>query len=392
MKKHEFAVFSGIDGKELPPVSELLNVCAKKGLSGNAAALFLTDRLVSDENPYSLSLEAGKDPGSLREAVIRDMGIIKELMEDGRSLPPFAVDFTPPGLVQCEYDAETAECVSALAGMLYASESPEEMEDHLSSFYAERGAGKYALYRAFRLAGEGEEMTVSPIRGRIDVKLSDLVGYDRQKQRLTDNTDAFVSGRGGNNCLLYGEAGTGKSTCIKAIANEYYDRKLRIIEIYRHQFRDLSECLDRIRTRGYYFIIFMDDLSFEENETEYKYLKAVIEGGLEKKPENVLIYATSNRRHLIREKYADRNEGTDLHAEDTVEEMLSLSGRFGENILFESPALEEYHRIVSELAKRHGIEIDEEELMLGADRWEIRHGGRTGRAAEQYIDYMRGRV
>lgn len=391
MNNNRFAVFSGIDPDTLPEVSVMLRECAEKGLSGNIAASYLTDRLLSDENPYSLSLEAGGDPGSFRAAAVHDLGIIKELLREGLRLPDYAKEFRPPELRMTAYDNETAGEVSSLSSKLIKAESPEEMEKLLSSFFKGRGAGRYALYRAFRLDGSGEELNIAPIRGTIDVKLKDLVGYERQKKRLIDNTEAFVSGRGANNCLLYGEAGTGKSTCIKALANEYYGKKLRVIEIYRHQFRLLTECIDRIRQRGYYFLIFMDDLSFEENETEYKYLKAVIEGGLEKRPGNVLIYATSNRRHLVREKYMDRNEGTDLHAEDTVEEMLSLSGRFGETILFESPDKDDYHEIVLELARRNGLKMDEEELLLGADAFEIRHGGRSGRAAEQYIDHLRGR-
>ncbi|MCR5304079.1 MAG: ATP-binding protein [Lachnospiraceae bacterium] len=390
MKENEFAVFKGIDGDNLPDLGVMIQACANKGLSGNVAAAYLTDMLVNDENPYSLCLESGRDVGSLRQAVVHDMEIIGKLMKEGTSLPAFAGDFVPPDLKQRAYDPSMAKKVSNLAFRLMSAESAGEMEKSLSSFYRENGVGKYALYRAFRLSGEGPDMSVVPIIGSIDVKLSDLVGYELQKKKLTDNTEAFVAGKGANNCLLYGEAGTGKSTCIKAVANEYYEKKLRVIEIYRHQFRELSECMDRIRNRGYCFIIFMDDLSFEENETEYKYLKAVIEGGLEKRPGNVLIYATSNRRHLIREKYADRMEGTDLHAEDTVEEMLSLSGRFGVTILFESPDKDDYHDIVLSLAERCGIDTDRDELLSGADKWEIRHGGRSGRAAEQYIEYLRG--
>ena len=218
------------------------------------------------------------------------------------------------------------------------------------------------------------------------------MGLEIQKKKLIENTEAFLAGRRANNCLLYGDAGTGKSTSIKGILNEYYDRGLRIIELYKHQFRCLVDVLAQIKNRNYKFIIYMDDLSFEEFETDYKYLKAVIEGGLEKKPENVLIYATSNRRHLIRENYEDKGGEvrSDMHTSDTVQEKLSLSGRFGISIYFGAPVKKEFDRIVLELSRRAGMQIQEEQLLLGANAWELAHGGRSGRCAQQYIDYLLG--
>lgn len=195
-----------------------------------------------------------------------------------------------------------------------------------------------------------------------------------------------------NNCLLFGDAGTGKSSSIKAIANEYYDRGLRIIEVYKHQFQDLNAVISQIKNRNYKFIIYMDDLSFEEFEIEYKYLKAVIEGGLEKKPENVLIYATSNRRHLIRENYSDKEETReDMHTSDTVQEKLSLVYRFGVTIYFGAPNKKEFQNIVKTLAERYHVEMPEEELLQEANKWELSHGGLSGRSAQQFIDYLLGK-
>ncbi len=232
---------------------------------------------------------------------------------------------------------------------------------------------------------------IVPITNIAHVKLDDLVGYESQKKKLIDNTEAFIAGRPANNCLLFGEAGTGKSSSIKAILNQYYDQGLRIIEVYKHQFKDLNDVISQIKNRNYRFIIYMDDLSFEEFEVEYKYLKAVIEGGLEKKPENVLIYATSNRRHLVRESFNDRNDyNEDLHSSDTKQEKMSLSSRFGVSIYFPSPAKKEYNTIVKELAARHNITMPEDELILEANKWEIAHGGLSGRTASQFIDYLRG--
>ena len=232
---------------------------------------------------------------------------------------------------------------------------------------------------------------MEPITRIAHVKLSDLVGYEIAKKKLIDNTEAFVKGKEANNCLLFGDAGTGKSTSIKAIANEYYEDGLRLIEVYKHQFQDLNAIISMIKNRNYKFIIYMDDLSFEEFEIEYKYLKAVIEGGLEKKPENVLIYATSNRRHLIRENFSDKEEvREDMHTSDTVQEKLSLVARFGVSIYFGAPDKKQFQEIVKVLAKRYHVALSEEELLAEANKWELSHGGLSGRTAQQFINYLLG--
>jgi predicted AAA+ superfamily ATPase len=190
---------------------------------------------------------------------------------------------------------------------------------------------------------------------------------------------------------LFGDAGTGKSTSIKAIANQYYEQGLRLIEVYKHQFKDLNTVISMIKNRNYKFIIYMDDLSFEEFEIEYKYLKAVIEGGLEKKPDNVLIYATSNRRHLIRENFSDKEEvREDMHTSDTVQEKLSLVYRFGVSIYFGAPTKKEFQQIVVELAEKQGVHLPAEELLAEANKWELSHGGLSGRTAQQFINYIAG--
>ena len=193
---------------------------------------------------------------------------------------------------------------------------------------------------------------------------------------------------------MYGDSGTGQSPSIKAVLNEYFEDGLRMIEIYKHQFGDLATVISLIKNRNYRFIIYIDDLSFEEHEIEYKFLKAVIEGGVEERPDNILIYATSNRRHLIKETWKDKNdmefEG-EIHRSDTVEEKLSLSARFGVLINYSAPRKDEYLTIVRELVRRENIEIDDSELAMLANRWELRHGGVSGRAARQFVDYLAGR-
>lgn len=288
--------------------------------------------------------------------------------------------------------ARNTSPVCEISKAIAEARSAKNIYDIVTNFYRRHGAGIFALHKAFRYDGQ----EIVPLRNENvgDVRLDDLVGYDIQKQELRANTEAFISGRPANNVLLYGDGGTGKSTSIKALLNEYCDDGLRVIELYKHQFRDILAITERLRIRNYRFILFIDDLSFEENESEYKYLKAVIEGGIETRPENILIYATSNRRHLVREVWKDRDDmehNGDIHRSDTVEEKLSLASRFGVALNYSSPTREMYHEIVRSLSRKAGLEIPDDELMAGADRWEMRHGGKTGRAARQYVDYLLGR-
>ena len=290
------------------------------------------------------------------------------------------------------YNSRIRERICCLAEKFTQNHTPEEMKATLTEFYKDYGVGKFGLHKAFRVVHDENGVHVVPIQNIAHVYLNDLVGYEIPKRKLIENTEAFVEGRKANNCLLFGDAGTGKSSSIKGIANEYYEKGLRIIEIYKHQFQDINEVITQIKNRNYKFIIYMDDLSFEDFEIEYKYLKAVIEGGLEKKPANVLIYATSNRRHLVREKFSDKEERRDdLHAGDTVQEKLSLVSRFGVTIFFAAPDKKEFQRIVQTLAERYHISMPKEELLLEANKWELAHGGLSGRTAQQFIDYLLGR-
>ena len=289
------------------------------------------------------------------------------------------------------FNKRIKERINELKLKLEASSNVSEFKDAVTAFYKDFGVGKLGLHKAFRIEHTEEGAQIVPITKIAHVHLDDLVGYDIAKKKLIDNTEAFVKGKKANNCLLFGDAGTGKSSSIKAILNQYYDQGLRMIEVYKHQFQDLNDVIAQIKNRNYKFIIYMDDLSFEEFEIEYKYLKAVIEGGLEKKPENVLIYATSNRRHLIRETFKDKQDrDEDMHTNDTVQEKLSLVARFGVTIYFGSPDKKAFQEIVRTLAIKNGISLPEEELLLEANKWELSHGGLSGRTAQQFIDYLSG--
>ncbi|MFR4589770.1 MAG: ATP-binding protein [Eisenbergiella sp.] len=380
-------------------MNRLLEMAGKYGFYGNLWHCYLTDILVNDENSYSCAAEMrGYADGTLNRAALHDLRIFKELydfdllkMAEALGADDFDIVLSYEAGERESHVYNTRICsrICALAQKLSGSRTAEEMKDTLTQFYGEYGVGKFGLHKAFRVARADGLVRIEPVSKTAHVCLSDLVGYELAKKKLTENTEAFVNGKKANNCLLYGDAGTGKSTCIKALANEYYSKGLRIIEVYKHQFQDLNEVVAQIKNRNYKFIIYMDDLSFEEFEIEYKYLKAVIEGGLEKKPDNVLIYATSNRRHLIRENFKDREErDEDLHINDTVQEKLSLSSRFGVTIYFGSPDMKQFQEIVRRLAEKEGIEIPEQELLAKANQWELSHGGLSGRTAQQFIDHI----
>ncbi len=383
-------------------IHRMLELAGNHGFYGNLWHCYLANLLVNSENSYSMACEVtGKMAGTINKAVLHDITIFKELfdydfsdMVRNLSVEAFELilDYAGGDDAGRVYNSRIRDRICALAVQFTRDHTPQEMKDTLTGFYKEYGVGKFGLHKAFRVEHTEAGVEIVPIQKIAHVYLEDLIGYEIPKQKLIENTEAFVEGRKANNCLLFGDAGTGKSSSIKGIANAYYEKGLRIIELYKHQFQDLNAVITQIKNRKYKFIIYMDDLSFEDFETEYKYLKAVIEGGLEKKPPNVLIYATSNRRHLIREKFSDKGEGRDdLHKGDTVQEKLSLASRFGVTIFFAAPDKKEFQNIVEALAERHHLAMPKEELLLKANKWELAHGGPSGRCAQQFIDYLLGR-
>ena len=368
-------------------VHSLLDLATKYGFNKNLWHNYLAYLIATTETPFTLvSEKVGANEGSVNAFALNDFRIFRELfnydfspIEEALGINCFTVllNYTAVGKPERVFNRSVSEKVQKLsagiesvedslrernaalqsgavsgdpAGVTAAEEdwSPEqEMYDIITGFYKEYGVGKFGLNKAFRVNDDNkEEEFLIPITATSDVQLEDLIGYDLQKQKLIANTEAFVNGRMANNVLLYGDAGTGKSTSIKAILNRYYSQGLRMIEVYKHQ------------------------------------------GGLETKPENVLIYATSNRRHLIKETWSDRNDRSDdeMHRSDTVQEKLSLVARFGVAIGYLKPSHQEYLHIVRELAKKYPqITLTEEELALKANQWELRSGGASGRTAQQFI-------
>lgn len=385
-------------------VRRLLEIATKYGFDNNLWHNYLTYLIITDENPFSLTYEkAGKQEGTVNTFAVNDFTVFKRLfdfdfgrLEKALGINCFSVlsDYRAISKREQIYNKNVSERVRELSRRIEKASDGEAVFEEVAAFYRDYGVGMYGLNKAFRLEGDEESgVSMRPISNMQHVSLDDLVGYELQKKMLVDNTEAFVNGRSANNVLLYGDSGTGKSTSIKAIVNRYYESGLRMIEIYKHQFKYLSRIISEIKNRNYRFIIYMDDLSFEEQETEYKYLKAIIEGGVETKPDNVLIYATSNRRHLIKETWKDRtdteNDG-DIHRSETVEEKLSLVNRFGLSIGYMKPSRTEFDGIVLELARRNGIQRPDSEILAEAHKWEMRNGGISGRTAQQFVNHIRG--
>ena len=395
-------VLYGKDGEYFACIHQLLEMAGTYGFAGNLWHDYLTYLLVNHENAFSTACEiVGPVEGTINAFAMHDFEIFKQLYDfDLKELEKIypsvdsslITDYQNINEGSKVFNKRIRDRICTLAQKLAKAESMEEFMDDMVQFYKEFGVGKLGLHKAFRIDGTVTPARIVPITNIAHVHLDDLVGYEIAKKKLIDNTEAFVQGRPANNCLLFGDAGTGKSSSIKGILNQYYDQGLRIIEAYKHQFKDLNDIIAQVKNRNYKFIIYMDDLSFEEFEIEYKYLKAVIEGGLEKKPDNILIYATSNRRHLVREKFSDKEERRDdLHSSDTVQEKLSLVARFGVSIFFCAPDKKQFQNIVKTLAERHQVEMPEEELLLEANKWELQHGGLSGRTAQQFIDYLCGK-
>ena len=390
-----------LTGRVYAQIKRLLDLSTACGFDENLWQCYLTWLLMTNQNSFTQTCERTEArEGSVNHFVQNDLAVFRCLfdfdfgpIERDLGIDCFSTVCHYRAIPKRErvYNRDVSQQVQTLRRALAGADA-EEMFRLVTDYYRRYGYGVFAANRAFRIQREQSgALTFLPISNVDQVMLDDLLGYELQKRELRRNTEAFLEGRTANNVLLYGDAGTGKSTSVKALINEYYDRGLRMIEIYKHQFQDLSAVLAAVKNRNYRFIIFIDDLSFEENEVEYKFLKAVIEGGVETRPDNVLIYATSNRRHLIRETWNDRTDMEhhgDIHRSDTVEEKLSLAARFGVSINFNAPTPGEYQDIVRALARRAGITLSDWELLVQANAWEVRHGGFSGRTARQFVNYL----
>lgn len=386
------------DGKRFEIYSKLIEVAETKKYSGNILKKHLINLLLNEESLFSSyceKIQGEKEflpKGTLYNALLNDIEIISK-----------AYNFNLETLTNCEnslwsiinnysIDETLSKSVSNKEELIGVIEEALENEDFetvikkLSLYYKTYGCGTFGDFLAFKWSEEEERLV--GVTSTSKITFDDLVGYDYQKKILIENTEAFVNGRTANNVLLFGDKGTGKSSSVKALLNKYASGGLRVIEITKEQLKDFPKIIKEINNRGYRFIIFLDDLSFEEFEIEYKHMKSLIEGGIEEKPENVLIYATSNRRHLIKQTWKDRESA--INPNESAQETLSLADRFGITITFTSPVQDLYLEMVYALAKKNNVNLPEEVLREEAIKWELKYHGRSGRTAQQFINYIGG--
>ena len=384
------------DGDCVSTIGSLVEWGRNWGINGNLWHYRVAYAIAMSENAFSLACERRplQESSSIAKIALKDMAILKAIFDyDLSSLEQvdrdtfdLISDFRP----YCD-NPYRKNCLSALSYLVEKLEKASDSIDFLratADYYQNYGVGEWGLHSFFRI---DDNKGILPIDNADRRQLGDLIGYELQKKQVVDNTIAFLQNRPANNVLLYGDGGTGKSSTIKAIVNEFGKDGLKIIEVYKHQFKSISNVISEVKDRNYKFVIYLDDLSFEEFEIEYKYFKAIIEGGLETKPDNVIIYATSNRRHLIKETWSDKDdikmEG-EVRRSDTLQEKLSLVSRFGLSIFYGSPNMQEFLEIVKALAKKQGVDIDEKTLEQKARQWEIRGGGKSGRSAQQFINSL----
>ena len=365
--------------------------------------------IATNENPFTLAAERRGDVNdTLKTLALNDFEIFIKLMHYDFSKLENELRINCFTLIKNYKDVNSDISEKSLKNncsinnvTIRIKELYESLKDELDvnvfykkfiSFYKKYGVGAFGLYKAFRVSLDKKDTLLTPIAGTSNITFDDLIGYEDQKKQLIQNTDAFVNGDPANNALLYGDAGTGKSSSIKSLLNMYYEKGLRMIEVYKYDYQYLPEILSKIKNRNYRFIIYLDDLSFEKNETEYKYLKAVIEGGLEVKPENVLVYATSNRLHLLHETFSDRQEveKDDVHISDTLAEQTSLASRFGLTISYFNVRRQEFFDMICEMASVNEklSSIDKNEIIKEATLWNMYHNDYSGRSARQFIAYL----
>ena len=360
--------------------ADLIAVAEKLSLKGNLIRAYLLYLLTQKDNPAARAIRqnGGRIGKCLKYAFTEDIKILMPLLTSSPG------DIFPSKIID-EYEPTI---VSDKANVVFLREKTADIADAtivadaLIEYYRRFGVGAMADFLVF--AWDGRKLAgIEPFFGG---RLADLVGCDAQKAEIVRNTTAFVEGRDANNVLLVGARGTGKSSAVKALVNEYGDRGLRLLQLEKSQLKDLPKVMSLLgQIADKHFIIFLDDLSFEETDSEFKYLKSAIDGGLRLSPPNVLIYATSNRRHLIRENAQDSSEAADFHRLDGVNEAISLSDRFGIILHYYAPNQHEYLDIIDHKLKQKGIILSKELLKQEAVRWEMSHSGRNGRIAEQFV-------
>lgn len=352
----------------------------ERGYSDNLCGC-ITATAFYDENCFSRAAAAGKEKDLPLEVIKAARRDVEAIVRVG--------SMTPDEILEgYKYKDKIPDIINTLPRWQVGT--PVQQTAHIDTciekmadFYRHHGCGMFARYKAF-IWRDGE---IEPVLHPDDISLDELKGYKYSRGLVVDNTTAFINGQTANNCLLYGDKGTGKSSTVKAIVNQYCTEGLRIVEMPKERLSDFPLLVDKIAAVPMKFLIFIDDLSFQKQDTSYASLKAVLEGGLAARPSNTLIYATSNRRHLVKESFADR-DGDDLHRNDSMQESLSLSDRFGLAVNFSAPSKDKYLDIVNAIAKHKGVDMEEDKLFFEAEQWALERGGRSPRCARQFIDSL----
>jgi predicted AAA+ superfamily ATPase len=400
-----------LDEKQLSSTINLYNDFLYSLLQTYADSLedYIAEKIIFDENSFSKNVhknESDKKKALIKRSVASDLENLQMLATlDSRNIKNYLMEYfneeefkhilekLQDWQVKCEYmDTEVyPKNIRAIKEKLFTSNRWDELTNELQTFHRQYGCGLFAEFRAFvweHSEGKGHFIGV---KNPDPVELEDLIGYEDQRQVIIENTVQFLKGFAANNVLLHGDRGTGKSSTVKAILNKYYKDGLRMIEVPKARLTDFPDIIRNLKERPQRFIIFVDDLVFGDDEESYTALKAILEGGLENKSSNILIYATSNRRHLVKEYFNERpGIGEEVHSGDSVQEKLSLADRFGINVVFSSPDQKKFLEIVDGIAAKRNLNMDKETLHREAKKWELWYNGRSARTARQFVDWIEG--
>ncbi len=351
---------------------------------------YLISEILLNENPFSQQVQFipfQKLSKSLIDAVKHDLKILQTIYNcPPRQIAEWVKNVTSIDRIPLVWELENLDHT-----FLHHSNHWEDTIEELANYYRQQGTGIFAQYKALKW----QETQLRGIANPDPIQLTEIVGYNQQKETLIKNTEILLAGYTALHVLLYGSRGSGKSSLVKGLLNQYSQQGLRLIEVGKSQLQYLPLIVDKLRNISQKFIIFVDDLSFEEDDDAFKFLKVILEGSVTAKAQNAVVYATSNRRHLIREFFGDRpqlSESDEVHGWDTVQEKLSFSDRFGLTLTFEPANQEKYLSIVNHLAQQIGLNLPQEDLEFRAKQWATRQNGRSGRTARQFIDFLQGEL